>query len=122
MTESTVFQNNAKTEVLGLTPCAVPDVIETTLGNRILVGAYQKLLLIFHLSASSNNDTLKILAGQNPPAFRSGIGDLGYTSDGGAKDLFMQIDTARFAADDGFIHITSPVHATLAGTIEVYGL
>jgi hypothetical protein len=120
MTESTVIQNDRVGCVL--IASGTPDTIETTLGNRIFVGPYQRILLLVHLSASTNADTIKVLAGANPPAFRGGIGDYTYTSTGGAKELYMLLDTARFADDDGYIHLTFPTHTTLAGTIEAYGI
>ena len=120
MTESTLIQNGR--QVGSFAEIGTPDTIETTLGNRILVGPHQKILLLVHLSASTSNDTVKVLAGANPPAFRGGIGDCVYTSTGGAKELYMLLETARFADDDGYIHLTFPTHVSLAGTLEAYGL
>ena len=34
----------------------------------------------------------------------------------------MLLETARFADDDGYIHLTFPNHVSLAGTLEAYGL
>jgi hypothetical protein len=120
MTESTLIQNAR--QFGSFSAIGTPDTIDTTNGNRILVGPHQKILLLVHLSTSSNNDTVKVLAGANPPAFRGGIGDYTYTSTGGAKELYMLLDTGRFADDDGYIHLTFPTHTSLAGTLEAYGV
>jgi hypothetical protein len=119
MVESTIIQNARVTE---LTARGTPDTIETDLGNRISVGPYKKILLLVHVSAATQNDVIRVVAGGNPPAFRGGMGSKDYTCAGGAAELYMWLDTSRFADDDGYIHITFPTHVTLAGTLEAYGL
>ena len=80
------------------------------------------LMLRFSLSASTNADTITIKAGDS---FRSGLGDLVYTSTGGAKEVVLgPLETARFkiqntVTDKGKIHIDY-AGATLAGTAFAY--
>ena len=120
MVKSTILVNEVKEGVFAARE--TPDTIDTTLYNMVEVGKYRKMLLLVHLSASTNNDTIIIPAGVNPPAFRSGIGDYTYTSTGGAKELVLKLETARYMQADGYIYVTFPTHVSLAGTIEAYGL
>jgi hypothetical protein len=119
MTESTLVLN-APVQVL--TAIGTPDVLEATLGNRIPVGLYRHILLLFHISAATTNDSINVAAGANPPAFRGGLGDCTKVLASGAQELYMWLETARFADDDGYIHLTFPAHTSLAGTIEAYGI
>lgn len=119
MTESTIIQNERK---MVFTAVGTPDTLDTTNNNRIKVGPYKKILLLAHISAATQNDKISIKAGANPPAFRGGIGDYTYTCAGGAVELYMLLDTSRFADDDGYIHIEYPAHTSLAGTFEAFGI
>lgn len=123
MTESTVLVNDmVHTDRHGFVVAETADTLDCVNGHIVTAGLYRRLILAFHISASTNGDKLTITAGDNPPAFRAGIGSLTYTFVGGAKELVMNIDTSRFQNDDGFIHIASATHASLAGTIEAYGV
>lgn len=125
MTASSVLINNM-TGVYANTFLAAqtPDAIDGTLGNRFLAGSYRRIILAFHVSAATTADSISISAGDNPPAFRAGKGALVWTSAAGGAEEYVvgPLETARFKDDDGYINITYPAHATLAGTIECYAV
>ena len=83
---------------------------------------FERMVLAFHISAATADDTIKIIAGTEAPAFRRDLGDLAYTCDGGATEVvFGPIETARFVQSDGSIHIDL-AGTSIAGTIEAYAL
>lgn len=124
MALSTIATNNMTCAHAGTYNAAeTADTIETTGGNRVLVGTYQHIILYFHLSASTNLDTINIVEGTNPPAFRAGLGGKTYVSSGGAKEICLgPLETARYMNSDGYIYITYPVQNSIAGTVEAFGL
>lgn len=123
MVKSTIAINNMTGAYAGTFNAAeTADAVDIANDNQLLVGNYQHLILVFHLNASTNADTITISAGANPPAFRAGLGDLVYTSTGGAKELCIgPLETARYKQSDGYIYVMF-AGSTIAGTIEAYGL
>ena len=99
------------------------DVIDK--GNDHVIAAdsdFEKMVLAFHLSAATADDTITLVAGTANPAFRRDLGDLVYTCAGGAAEVVLgPIETARYLQADGTIHIDI-AGATIAGTIEAYSL
>lgn len=122
MTRSEVTVN----DMAGIFAAAeTPDTIDKT-SDHVIDAEGDKLLLLFHLTAATSGDTITIKAGVNPPAFRSGIGDLVYTSAGlGAEETadiaVGPIESARFKQSDGKIYV-DVAGATIAGTLEAYAL
>ncbi len=58
-------------------------------------------------TVASNTFTFTVLSGDNPPAFRSGVGNLSKSAiASGSKTLFGPLESARFIQDDGSISVT----------------
>jgi hypothetical protein len=123
MVKSTILINDMSGAKEGTFNTAeVPDAVDIANDNELTVGAFRKLILAFHLSASTNTDTITIKAGTIMPAFRKDVGDLVYTLTGGAKELVVgPLETARYKQADGKIYVLF-AGATVGGTIEAYGL
>jgi hypothetical protein len=97
-----------------------PTTLDKTNGHSYGPVDGNKLILLFHLSAATAADTITLKAGVNPPAMRSGIGDLVYTCAGGAAEVVIgPIENARFKQSDGKFYIDL-AGATIAGTVEAY--
>jgi hypothetical protein len=100
----------------------VADALDRTNDHRILDGeSAGKMILIFHVSAAAASDTITVVAGtDNDPAFRSGLGDLVYSCEGGAVEVVLgPIESARYVQTSGEIHIDL-AGASLAGTVEAF--
>jgi len=99
------------------------DVIDKTNDHVIPSGSkFERMVLAFHISAATEEDSITIKAGTVEPAFRRALGDLAYSCGGGAAEVvFGPIETARFVQSDGTIHI-DVAGTTIAGTIEAYSL
>jgi hypothetical protein len=97
---------------------------KTLLGNGSICnfamdGGYQYLVLVNVTSFQNDNPTLRyvnIIAGDNPPAFRSGIGNLSLTSETVGIYRFGPLESARFMNNTGYCEISSK---NLTGTIAV---
>lgn len=125
MTASTIAINDLTGSNAGaFCDAETADTLEASLGNRVLVLGYRRVILAFHISGATTNDKISITAGDNPPAFRAGIGALVWTSAaGGAAEVVLgPLETARFIDTDGYINMTFPTHVSLAGTIEAFGV
>lgn len=62
--------------------------------------------------------TVAILAGDNPPAQRAGVGNLSQSVAFGATRIFGPFEGSRFLQDDGSIGITvTPASGTIAAQI-----
>lgn len=125
MTESVILVNDLLTTAAkreGFVVAETADTLDPGNGHTIDPAGYQSVILALHVSASTNGDDLVVEAGDNPPAVRQGIGDLTYTFTGGAKELVLKLETARFIQDDGLIHISSGTYVSLAGTADCYGV
>jgi hypothetical protein len=87
--------------------------------NFAMEGGYQYLVMVNVTSFRNDNPTLRyvhIMAGDNPPAFRSGIGNLSLTSETVGIYRFGPLESARFMNDTGYCEISSK---NLTGTIAV---
>jgi hypothetical protein len=107
----------------GFETAETPDAIDVPNGHCIDVGAdFDKLVLIFRLSAATAGDTIKIIAGVRAPAIRRGLGDLVFTSTGGAEAVAIgPLESARYTQADGKIYI-DVAGTSIAGTIEAFEL
>ncbi len=95
------------------------DTIDKT-NDHVITPTKRHLILAFHLSAATAADTIKIMAGDNPPAIRQGIGDLTFSAAGGAEEAIVgPIETARYLQSNGTIEIDI-AGTSIAGTIEAY--
>ncbi len=81
--------------------------------NFAVDGAYDYFLLVNVTSWDVTDptvDVLNIMAGDNPPAFRSGIGNLTLTMDdmlGAGTVIVGPLESARFMNNTGYINIGS---------------
>lgn len=81
------------------------------------------LLVVTNNAAAANALTVSILAGDNPPAQRSGLGALDTSIAQNATKIIGPLEGARFIQDDGKINVTfTPAAGTLAATIRCYKL
>jgi len=81
-------------------------------------GGYN-LILMVNVTAPVADGYLNISAGDNPPAFRSGIGDMVITgwTDGSNEVRFIgPLESARFMSSTGYLNMTS---YNLTGTVAV---
>lgn len=116
MVRSTITPNTMSG---GFAAAQTADVIDKT-NDHVVTPTKRHMILALHISAATAADTVKIIAGDNPPAFRSGIGDLTYACVGGAAEVVMgPIETARFLQNDGTINI-DVAGSSIAGTIDAY--
>lgn len=100
----------------------------STDGMQIDVGGKtDDVLLHFNFSVSGScADAVSIAAGGNPPAFRSGLGDLDFAFSGSAAaaDYFCLVESARFVQNTsgsaGFLFID--VGSLTSGSIAAYRL
>lgn len=76
-------------------------------------GDMSSIVLVFNHSGGTDGTTT-FKAGDNPPAFEAGLGDLAITVPNTAVS-WVTIDPARFMQDDGTINID--FDATMAGTM-----
>ena len=65
--------------------------------------------------------TVSLLAGDNPPAFREGLGAESQSIGAGSAWLTGPLETARFLGTAGTFGLTlTPAAGTIAGTVRVY--
>ncbi len=79
-------------------------------------GDSHNVLLEITNDSVGDNMTVVVLAGDNPPAFRSGLGDLSLTIVPGTPQLVV-LESARFMQDSGKIQIKSTPAATQTQTL-----
>jgi hypothetical protein len=87
--------------------------------NFLMEGGYQYLVMVNVTGVIAGNPTLKyvnIMAGDNPPALRSSIGNLSLTSETAGVYRFGPLESARFKNSTGYCQIGSK---NLTGTIAV---
>ncbi len=71
--------------------------------------------------ASAVNTTFAIVAGENPPAQRAGLGNLDTVCAQNVTKLVGPLETARFIRKDGKIRVTTtPASGTIAASIRCY--
>jgi hypothetical protein len=81
--------------------------------NFAVDGAYDYFLLVNVTSWDVTDptvDVLNVMAGDNPPAFRSGIGNLTLTMDdmlGAGTVIVGPLESARFSNSTGYINVGS---------------
>ena len=118
--------------VTGLTPdtagIAQPtaDVLDTgtcAVTLAAAVGGQSELVLleVTNNAASAVNLTVSVLAGDNPPAQRAGLGDLDTVLAQNAVKIIGPLESARFIQDDGKLNVKfTPASGTLAASIRCY--
>ena len=74
-------------------------------------------------ASTAVNTTFTILAGDNPPAQRAGLGNLATVCAQNVVKLVGPLETARFIQSDGKISVTvTPASGTIGATIRCYSL
>lgn len=74
------------------------------------------VLVVTQTDATARDAT--IVAGDSPPAFSAGQGDLTQSVDQDEEWIVAGLESARFLQNDGSLHID--LAASFAGTIEAY--
>lgn len=97
VTVTALTQNAGTTNPVGTTITPANDAeIDGTLAERMLIRV---------TNTHGTAHPVVIKAGVNPPAFRSGLGDLSVTVPLTSGDVLIPIESARFMQADGKIHI-----------------
>lgn len=95
--------------------------VDTTNHHALTISGDGRVLIEVDNTGTVATATVTVKAGDNPPAFRAGLGDLAVVV--GTAGLHRQIiivETARFLQDDGTINIDAAGFS--AGTIVAYQL
>lgn len=89
-----------------------------------VAGESERVLLeVTNNAAAANNLTVSVLAGDNPPAARAGLGALDTVIAQNATRIIGPLESARFIQDDGKLRVTfTPAAGTIAATIRCYKL
>lgn len=77
-------------------------------------------LLIRVTNTNASNRTVTVKAGNNPPALRSGLGDLTITVPATTGDTLIVVESARFMQADGSINVD--FGASMTGIISAVRL
>lgn len=102
------------------------DVLDTGTAAVTLaaaVGGQSELVIleVTNNAASAVNLTVSVLAGDNPPAQRAGLGDLDTVLAQNATKIIGPLESARFIQDDGKLNIKfTPASGALAASIRCY--
>lgn len=87
------------------------------------VGGETDRVILEVANASASNLQVAVLAGDNPPAFRQGLGNLtksGITQS--AVVILGPFDSSRFVQDDGTLSVTLTPTSTINATVRCYKL
>ncbi len=80
-------------------------------------------VLLYVDNGATVNLTVTALAGDNPPAFRAGLGNVSGTVSGGSVGVFGPFETARFMQNDNTVGFTfTPASGSVSATIRAYQL
>lgn len=100
---------------------AAGTAINTTNGAEIDLAGYKGQHIIVEVTntaGSAYDVTFK--AGDNPPAFRAGLGDLVEEIAATTGDEFFVLETARFLQNDGCIY--ADFETSMTGKIKAYAM
>jgi hypothetical protein len=113
----TAITVNALTLNAGIAPTQT--TVDTSNGHVLTVPGDGRFLLIVDNTGSVAASTVTIKAGDNPPAFQAGMGDLAVVvGTSGVHREAIVVETARFNQDDGTINIDAAGFS--AATITAY--
>jgi len=76
------------------------------------------LLEVTNTASAADTMTVKVLAGDNPPAFRAGLGDLEFTLAQSAVK-YLVLECARFMQSDGKINVVFTPASTKIQTAKI---
>lgn len=94
--------------------------INTTNGATIAAAGDTQRLLLRITNTNGTNRVATVKAGANPPAVRSGLGDLAITVPATTGDVLVVVESARFLQADGSISVDFA--ASMAGVISAVRL
>lgn len=102
-----------------------PDALDTGTSavtlNAAIAGAADRCYLRVKNTDDDTALTVAVLAGDNPPAQRAGVGALSVTVAFGATKWIGPLDPARFLQDDGSINVTfTPASGTIAAQVTCF--
>ena len=102
------------------------DVLDTGTAAVTLaaaVGGLSELVVleVKNTAGAANNLTVSVLAGDNPPAQRAGLGSLDTVIAQNAVKIIGPFESARFIQDDGKLNVTfTPASGTIGAEIRCY--
>ena len=102
------------------------DVLDTGTAAVTLaaaVGGLSELVVleVKNTAGAANNLTVSVLAGDNPPAQRAGLGSLDTVIAQNATAIIGPFESARFIQDDGKLNVTfTPASGTIGAAIRCY--
>lgn len=100
---------------------ATGTAINTTNGAYIDLAGYKgKNILVEVTNTAGSAYDVTFKAGDNPPAFRNGLGDLVEEVALTSGDRFFCLETARFMQNDGKIY--ADFETSMTGKIKAYAL
>jgi len=103
------------------------DVLDTGTAAVTLpadVGGVGERVIFIVTNTAAANLTVTVVAGDNPPAQRAGIGNVvsGNVAQNGSV-VFGPFETARFIQDDGTVNVTfTPASGTITCNVRCYKL
>jgi hypothetical protein len=106
---------NAGTDVKSAT---VSVALDPTNGHSIATNGRTGRYLIHVKNTAAGAKNITVLAGDNPPAWMAGVGNLVVAVALTSGEQMIVVEAARFAQSDGAIHVD--VEAATTGTIAVY--
>jgi hypothetical protein len=119
MARDAVVVTSLASGVASTTPAGT--TINTTNGAIIAGGAGNSGRLLIRITNTNGTPRVAtILAGDNPPAIRSGLGNLAITVPATTGDVSFVVESGRFGQDDGSILIDFA--ASMAGIISAVRL
>lgn len=102
------------------------DVLDTGTAAVTLaaaVGGQSELCIleVKNTAGAANNLTVTVIAGDNPPAQRAGLGGLDTVIAQNATAIIGPFESARFIQDDGKLNVTfTPAAGTIGAAIRCY--
>jgi hypothetical protein len=89
--------------------------------NGAVITASNTSRILFRVTNTNGTDrTITIKAGDNPPAFRAGLGDLAMVIPATSGDVVFSVESARHLQDDGTILID--FETSMAGKLWAFSL
>lgn len=84
------------------------------------VGGESGRVLLFVTNTAAEALTVRVLAGDRPPAERAGLGYLDTSIAQNVTKIIGPLESARFIQDDGSISVTFTPGGTIAATVRCY--
>lgn len=101
------------------------DVLDTGTSAVTLaadIGGAAGRVILEVTNAAAESLTVAVLAGDNPPAQRAGLGNLSAALAQNATKVFGPFEGMRFLQDDGKLNVTFTPGGTIDATVRCYKL